>query len=403
MTNLSIQAPIQPSELDPYRPAALADPYPVYARLREQGPVVFVPGRDIWLVPGYTEVVKVLRSHDDFVSGDGVTYAAATLRTERYPLIESDPPDHNRIRRSLQPAFMKDPIEALRPEIEAAAARIAAEVAGLGEFDAVQVVAQPMPDRAMQLLTGLTPPSRQTLAEWSDAVSRAEEPAGTPHHFELLTEALNWLVAEGIAAMPAHCLGRLIMSDGGTDGRLDPEGPERLMTLASIWMAGIDSTGALLGNAIDAFIEHPDQWELLRSRPDLIPNAVDELLRYEAPFRVFYRHTRAEVDLGGVTIPAGASVGVLYGSANRDPRQFPEPDRLDITRENARTHVAFGTGLHLCLGQPLARLEAAAMLTELTTRVERFERAGEPVRDPSQTVRKFAALPVRMIPAKGAA
>ncbi|WP_408898838.1 cytochrome P450 [Nocardioides sp. R1-1] len=403
MSNLPTAAPVAPSEFDPYQPEALADPYPFYARLREHGPVVYVPGRDIWLVSGHAEASSVLRNHGAFVSGDGVTYAGATLRTERFPLLESDPPDHTRIRRSLQPAFMKDPIETLRPEIEAAAAKIAGEAVALGEFDAVEAVATPMPDRAMQLLTGLTPPSPETLVAWSDAVVRAEEPAGTTRHFELLSDALGWLVAEGIGQMPAHCLGHLIMANGGVDGRLDPEGSERLMTLASIWLAGIDSTGALLGNAIDAFIEHPDQWELLRRRPDLVPNAVDELLRYEAPFRVFYRHTRAEAEIGGVTVPAGASVGVLFGSANRDPRQFADPDRLDITRANARTHLAFGTGLHLCLGQPLARMEAASVLTALIPLVERFERAGTPQRDPSQTVRKFASLPVRVVRAGGGA
>jgi len=170
-----------------------------------------------------------------------------------------------------------------------------------------------------------------------------------------------------------------------------------MMTLASIWMAGIDSTGALLGNAIDAFVEQPEQWELLRSRPDLIPNAVDELLRYEAPFRVFYRRTRAETEIGGVTVPAHAAVGVVLGSTGRDPRQFPDPDRVDVTRDNARTHLAFGTSVHLCLGQPLARLEVVSMLTELSSRVRRFERAGDPVRSPSGTMRKFLSLPVRLV------
>jgi len=169
------------------------------------------------------------------------------------------------------------------------------------------------------------------------------------------------------------------------------------MTLASIWLAGVDSTGALLGNAIDAFIEQPDQWELLRERPDLIPNAVEELLRYEAPFRVFYRRTRAEAEVGGVTIPAGATVCAVLGSTGRDPRQFPDPDRLDVTRENARTHLALGTSIHLCLGAPLARMEATSMLTELTRRVLRFERIGDAVRSASGTMRKFDALPVRLV------
>ncbi|MGE0778778.1 cytochrome P450 [Mycolicibacterium sp.] len=387
----------EPTDLDPYSPPAQLDPYPYYDRLRDLGPVIHVPHRDVWLVPGHAEAVQVLRNPADFVSGDGVTFEVATLRTERYPLIENDPPVHDRIRRSLQPSFSKKAIDALRPGVEAAAAAIVEGAVAQGEFDAVKVVAQEMPDRAMTLLTGVTPPTAQTLADWSDATSRAEEPAGTEEHAALVAQSVTWLVSEGLPNMPAHCLGRLIVDAGGNDGAIDADGSQRLMTLASIWLAGIDSTGALLGNAINAFIDHPDQWELLRRRPDLIPNAVEELLRFGAPFRAFFRRTRAEAVIGGVTVPAGARVAVMLAAANRDPRQFPDPHRLDITRENARTHVAFGNGLHVCLGSPLARLEIASLLAELTRRVVRFERAGEARRSPSQTVHKFETLPVRVV------
>ena len=390
------------SDLDIYQPDALLDPYPHYEKLRELGPVVFEPERQIWLVPGHAEGDRVLRNHQEFVSGDGVTYAGASGRTERYPLIENDPPVHSRIRRAVQPSFAKGEIEELRVGVQSAAESIAEQAVALGEIDAVQVVAQAMPDRAMEVLTGLTPPSCQKVADWSDAVVRNEEPAGSARHTELLIEALNWLVEVGVPGMPAHCLGHVIMESGGPKGGLEAEGPERLMTLASIWMAGIDSSGALLGNAIDAFIEHPDQWELLRARPDLIPNAVEELLRFEAPFRIFYRRTRAEAEIGGTPVPAGAAVGVILASAGRDPRRFPDPNRLDVTRENARSHLAFGTGIHLCLGAPFLRLEVMSMLTELARRVLRFERTGESERSPSQTMRKFDSLPVRLVPAPGA-
>ena len=386
-----------PAELDIYRPDVLLDPYPHYARLRERGPVVHDPGRDIWLVPGYAEVSALLRNHREFVSGDGVLYASARGREERYPLIENDPPTHTRIRRSVQPSFNKAGMDDLLPGISSAAEEIVLEAVGQGEVDVVQALAQPMPDRAMELLTGLTPPTMQKLVDWSDATVRAQEPGADPRHAELLSEALGWLVTEGVANLPAHCLGRLLTEEGGARGGLEAEGSERVMTLASIWLAGVDSTGALIGNAIDALIEHPDQWDLLRARPDLIPNAVDELLRYEAPFRVFFRRTRAETELGGAAIPAGATVCAMLASAGRDPRQFPGPDRLDVTRENARTHVAFGASIHLCLGQPLARMELTQVLTALAGRVRRFERAGEAVRDPSQTMRKFASLPVRFV------
>ncbi|OZG26174.1 cytochrome [Williamsia sp. 1138] len=395
MTNLASST--EPIDLDPYSPHAQRDPFPYYDRLRDLGPVTYVPTRDVWLVPGYAEATQVLRNHAEFVSGDGVTFDVPSARTERYPLIENDPPVHDRIRRSVQPSFSKRAIEALRPGVEAAATTIAQRAVDLGQFDAVQVLAQEMPDQAMTLLTGVTPPSAETLAVWSDAVSRNEEPAGTEVHAARVTEALTWLVGDGLPAMPEHCLGRLIVDSGGSDGNLPEDGSQRVMTLASIWLAGIDSTGAVLGNAINAFIEHPDQWDLLRNQPDLIPNAAEELLRFGTPFKAFYRRTRADAQIGGVDVPAGARVSVMLAAANRDPHQYPDPGRLDVTRENARTHVGFGHGLHVCLGSPLARLEIISLLTELTRRVVRFERAGEALRSPSQTVHKFETLPVRAI------
>ncbi|AMY20346.1 MULTISPECIES: cytochrome P450 [Nocardiaceae] len=389
------------SDLDPYSPRAQADPHAFYDRLRQQGPVVYVPGRDVWLVSGYAQAVAVLRNHADFVSGDGVTFNVPSTRTERYPLIENDPPLHDRIRRSVQPSFTKRAIESFAPGVENAASEIAHDAVELGEFDAVEVIARAMPDQAMTLLTGITPPSAEALAEWSDATSRGEEPAGTQQHSESVMEALTWLATEGLPAMPAHCLGRLIVDSGGHDGRLDEDGSQRLMTLASMWLAGIDSTGALLGNAIDAFVDHPDQWDLLRSRPDLIPNAAEELLRFGAPFKAFFRRTRTTAHVDGAEIPAGARVAVMLAAASRDPLQFPDPHRLDITRENAKSHLAFGNGLHVCLGSPFARLEVVSLLAELARRVARFERAGEARRSPSQTVHKFDTLPVRVVPAEG--
>ncbi|MDQ1105682.1 cytochrome P450 [Nocardioides zeae] len=392
---------VEPHDLDPYAPEAQLAPAAYYDRLHAQGPVVHVPERDLWLVAGHAEAVQVLRNHTQFVSGDGVTFEVPTTRTERYPLIENDPPLHDRIRRSVQPSFSKRAVEALRPGIEDVAREITQEVVDRGEFDAIPVIARAMPDRAMTLLTGITPPSAAALADWSDATSRAEEPAGTPEHASQVMEAVTWLVSEGLPAMPAHCLGRLIVDSGGNDGSLE-EGTERVMVLASMWLAGIDSTGGLIGNAVNAFIEQPEQWDLLRERPDLVPNAVEEVLRHGAPFRAFFRRTRTAAEVAGVPIPAGARVAVMLAAANRDPRQFPDPHRLDLTRENAKTHLGFGNALHVCLGSPVARVEVASLLSELSKRVVRFERAGDPVPSASQTVQKLDALPVRVVTAEGA-
>ena len=154
-----------------------------------------------------------------------------------------------------------------------------------------------------------------------------------------------------------------------------------------------------MGNAVNAFTEFPDQWDAIRADPGLIPNAVEELLRWGSPFRSFYRRTLAEAVVGDVTVPAEADICVMLASANRDPRRFTDPDRFDVTRTDARHHLAFGTSIHLCLGAPVARIEAAELIFALASKVRRFERAGSPVRAASQTMRKFESLPVRLIPA----
>ncbi|GAA4878779.1 cytochrome P450 [Pseudonocardia benzenivorans] len=199
--------------------------------------------------------------------------------------------------------------------------------------------------------------------------------------------------------MPAHCLGRLMMEQGGDDGLLAAEGSERLFALASIWVAGVDTTNSLISNMIRAFTLFPEQWQLLREDRSLIPAAVEEALRWDSPVRVFMRRTVDEVEFQGVTIPADADVCALLPSANRDPEVFERADEFDITLRRPTAHVAFGASIHLCLGAPVARLEAAELLAHLADNVERFEQAGEPVRGVSRVVRNFSSLPTRLVPA----
>jgi cytochrome P450 len=237
------------------------------------------------------------------------------------------------------------------------------------------------------------------MAAWGDAVGQLASADLDPLHAKLATDSLEWLTAEGVPALPEHCMGRVIMDSGGDNGGLAADGLDRLMMLDSIWLAGIDSSGSLLANSINAFAEFPDQWDAVRARPELIPNAVEEVLRWDSPFRSFYRRTLAPASIGGVDVPADADVCVMLAAANRDPDRFTDPDRFDVTRPDAKAHLAFGASIHLCLGAPVARLETIEFLTALAGRVRRFERTGEAVRSPNQTVRKFSSLPIRLVPA----
>jgi cytochrome P450 len=382
--------------LDPFLLEHLDDPYPVYARLRDAGPVVHLPDRDLWVAARYESVSAVLRNHRVFVSGLGSSYVRVADSGFRAPFIDNDPPVHTRIRRSVQQRFHRSAIEEMRPGIRETTARFVDAAVAAGEVDVVTALTQPLPDLAIRQLTGITPPDTETITSWADSVMHMVGPDADPVHLQRVIEAISWLAESGVAGMPAHCLGRLIMEQGGDTGQL---GEERLMTLASIWLAGIDSSNSLLANAVHAFARFPPAWDAVRADPALIPNAVEEVLRWDSPFRQFFRRTTEEVEVGGVTIPADADVCAILPAANRDPARFADPDAFDVTRPDAQKHVAFGASIHLCIGAPVARLEAAEFLSALAPQVRAFELVGTPVRNPNREIRNFTSLPVRMVAA----
>ncbi|WP_316771642.1 cytochrome P450 [Streptomyces sasae] len=387
------------TDLDPYHPDHLKNPYPFYGKLRELGPVTFLGERGIWLVARYENASYVLRNYRDFTSSLGVGFTRVPDHGYRYPLVDNDPPEHTRARRAVQGHFSRAAMTRLRPAIRDAATELVEAAMAVGDIEAVTTLAQPLPDLTIRLLTGIEPPDPDTMAAWGDAVGQLASADLDPLHAKLATDSLEWLAAEGVPALPEHCMGRAIMDLGGENGRLAEDGLERLMMLDSIWLAGIDSSGSLLANAINAFAEFPDQWDAVRARPELIPNAVEEVLRWDSPFRSFYRRTLAPTSIGGASIPADSDVCVIMAAANRDPDRFSDPDKFDITRPDAKAHLAFGASIHLCLGAPVARLETIEFLTALAGRVRRFERTGEAVRSPNQAVRKFCSLPIRLVPA----
>jgi cytochrome P450 len=394
MTDPSHQALSDDS--DPFDAEVLLDPHPFYDRVRATAPACYLAGRDVWMVAGYQHAFDVLSNYRDFVSSKGVGHTRVAEHGYRYPLIDTDPPEHTRVRRAVQEQFSRAAMDLLRPQVRDAVNMLLDRLLQTGEGDFVSQVAHPLADQTIRLLTGLTPPDQTTFSTWGDAVGQLGAPDLCPHLVELATASLEWLKSTGVPAAPQGCMARSIMDNGGDNGGLVAEGPERLMTLDSIWLAGSDSSSSLLGNAINAFLDFPEQWERVRSNPELIPNAVDEVLRWDSPFRMFYRRTTEPVGIGGVAIPADADVCVMLGAANRDPAKFEHPHRFDVGRAEAKAHLAFGTSVHLCIGAPAARLEAIELLTAMARRVRRFERAGSATRARNQTMRKFESLPVRL-------
>ncbi len=382
--------------LDPFRAEHLDDPYPLYARLRERGPAVYVPERDIWLVSTYAAVSEVLRDHRRFRSGLGTSYERVADSGFRAPFIDNDPPDHTRIRRSVQGCFHRSEIEKLTGEVRGLVEEVTAGPLAHGTADVVAAIAQRLPDLTMRRLTGITPPDTATVAAWADAAFHVIGPEPEPRHTDLMLEVIDWLGATGVLDLPTASLGREILDNGGTTGGLH-EGQERLLALGSIWLAGVDTTNALISNMINAFAEHPEQWDALRADRSLLPAAVEETLRWDTPIRMFLRRTATEADVAGVTIPADANVVALFPAANRDPAAFTDPDTFDITAERRTKHLAFGASVHLCIGAPVARLEALELLSHLAEHVTRLEFAGPPVRATSRVIRNFARLPISFV------
>lgn len=382
--------------LDPFRAEHLDDPYPLYTRLREHGPAVYLPERDIWLISTYAAVSEVLRDHRGFRSGLGTSYERVADSGFRAPFIDNDPPDHTRIRRSVQGCFHRAEIEKLTGEVRGVVEEITAEPLARGTADVVTTIAQRLPDLTMRRLTGITPPDTATVAAWADAAFHVIGPEPEARHTDLMLEVIDWLGTSGVLDLPTASLGREILENGGVTGGLH-EGQERLLALGSIWLAGVDTTNALISNMINAFAQHPEQWDALRADRSLVAAAVEETLRWDTPIRMFLRRTAAEVDLQGVTIPADADVVALFPAANRDPATFTDPDTFDITTGRSTRHLAFGASVHLCLGAPVARLEAVELLSHLAEHVARFEPGGPPVRTTSRVIRSFAQLPIRFV------
>jgi cytochrome P450 len=393
---MTTSAPIIPASFDPFLSENLDDPYPLYRKLRDRGPVTYLEGRNLYIVCQYEAMDQVLRDYRTFVSCMGTSYMPVAESGYRYPFVDNDPPKHTQVRRSAQRWFSTDAIADLQPKMSAYVDQMLAETLLRSEIDVMTAIAKPLPIHIINSMMGIEPPSQAKMYEWVDAIFHMIGPEPEQKFTALTMEGLNWLVEKGIAAMPAHCLGRALIDKGGDEGAL-VEHRERLLALYTLWMAGVDTTYSTIGNAVHAFATHPEQWDAIVADPSLVESAVEEVLRWDSPLRMFMRRTLEPAELGGVEIPAGANMLMLFPAANRDERHFPEADLFDV-RRSPNDHLAFGAGIHLCIGAAVARTQVAVLFRALAERVRSFELAGTPVRNPSRVVRGFHSLPVRIVP-----
>jgi cytochrome P450 len=381
------------------------DPHSVYRRLRAEDPVrpaMVYRGLRVWLVTRYAEAKALLA--DPRLSKDSRRAlrlfpegtAGAHASSLSFHMLNSDPPDHTRLRKLVNKAFTARTVAGLRPRIEQITDGLLDEMAAAGSVDLVESFAFPLPIAVICDLLGIPDSDRDKFRAWSKPfVAAAPEDVMRAAHRKL-TAYLTALVAAKRTAPADDLLSELVqVSDEG-----DRLSPDEVVSMAFLLLlAGHETTVNLIANSVLTLLHHPDQLTALRSDPSLLPNAVEEFLRFEGPINIAtLRYTTEPVRVGDTEIPAGEFVMVSLLAANRDGDRFPEPDRPDITR-SAGGHLAFGHGIHYCLGAPLARLEAEIALGRLIGRFPTLELGSEPATlewTVSTLIHGLDTLPVRV-------
>ena len=389
------------SKVDPFSHAFLHDPYPYHEALREAGPVVWLEQYGIWTMARHEQVRDALTDFQTYCSSAGV--GLSDFRKEppwRPPsiILEADPPLHTRTRAVLTRILSPAAIRVLRVTFDREAERLIDRLVEKREFDGVAELAEAYPLKVFPDAVGISEEGRENLLPYGSMVFNSFDPRN-----ELFNQAMenagpvrDWIMSKcSRAALAPGGLGMQIF-DAVDAGELSEA--EAGMLVRSFLSAGIDTTVYGLGNALYCLASHPEQWKILRENPNLIRGAFEEVLRYEAPVQTFFRTTTRPIDVGGVRLGEGEKVLLFLAAANRDPRRWERPDTFDV-RRRAAGHMTFGTGIHGCVGQAVARLETEAILTALASRVASLELAGEPKRRLNNTLRGFDILPLRLVTA----
>jgi cytochrome P450 len=387
------------------------NPYPVYAELRERAPVLYHEPTDHWLVSRHADVDALLRDRRF-----GRTYLHLASYAEMgHPeppalqdpfwwlitngILDMEPPQHTRVRRLVSKAFTPRTVDRLRPKIQEITDGLVDRVAGAGEFDLIAEVAEPLPVTVIAELLGVPERDRHLLRPWSAEICLMYELQPSEEYQRRAATAsteftgyLRALQRERRARPGEDLISELaqVVDDGErlTEGEL-------IGTCVLLLNAGHEATVNSTGLGWWSLFRNPGELARLRAEPDaLLPTAVEELLRFDTPLQMFERWVLEDVELHGQRIPRGAELGLLYGSANRDPAVFERPDELDLSRR-PNEHVTFGAGIHFCLGAPLARVELQTSFGTLLRRLPQLEVVEEPAWKPNYILRGLDALRVR--------
>jgi 4-methoxybenzoate monooxygenase (O-demethylating) len=388
-------------DLDPFDEGRLADPYGWHDRLRDAGPVVWLSAIGVYAMGRYGEVQTALKDWSTYVSGRGVGLSDFAREEPWRPpslLLEADPPLHDRTRGLMNKVASLAGLRTLLPQWRDKAAALVEPLVGVGPVDAVKQLAEAFPLSVFPDLIGLRDAGREHLIPYGATAFNAFGPRNA-----LLAQSLA--AAVEASAWVAESCQREHLKPGGWGmqvyaaadrGECSPQEAERLVR--SFLTAGVDTTVNGIGNMLGAFARHPEQWQRLRAEPALAKRAFEESLRWDSTVQTFFRTTSRAVETAAGTIPEGAKVMLFLAAANRDPRHWERAEEFDITR-SASGHVGFGFGIHQCLGQMVARLEAEALLDALIPRVAEIRPAGPARRRLNNTLHAVSSLPVELIAA----
>jgi 4-methoxybenzoate monooxygenase (O-demethylating) len=389
---------------DPFGYEILDDPDDFHARLRDNAELVYLSRYDVYAMGRYEQVRAALVDWQSFESAAGVGLSNFRYEKPWRPpslLIESNPPHHDAPRAVLSSVLSPRALRSLREGWFADAETLVEEIAERDTLDAVKDIAQVFPLRVFPDAVGIPVPGREHLLPYGDHLFNAFGPDN-----ELVAKGRT-RIAELSTWVDAQCT-RNALSATVQDGhptfgaqiwaaadRGDITATQAPTVVRSLLSAGVDTTVLGIAALLHCFATHPDQWDALRANPALARVAFEEAIRLESPVQTFFRTATRNIAVGDVTVPDGKKILMFLGSANRDPRKWPDPDRFDLTR-NPSGHVGFGMGIHQCVGQHVARLEAEALITAMAKRFRRIELVDTPVRHHNNTMRAWGSLPIAL-------
>ncbi|MDO8769264.1 MAG: cytochrome P450 [Burkholderiaceae bacterium] len=388
-------------DVDPFSDEMIDEPYAMHEQIREAGPVVYIPKYDLFAVGRHAEAHTVLSNWETYISSAGVGLANFRHETPFRPkslLLETDPPDHTAVRTVISRILSPKTVQQLRELFQSEADAMVDRILEKKEIDGVKDLSEHFPLKVFPDAVGLESEGRENLLLYGDMVFNALGPRN-----ELLARSMERLKPVSSWIMD-HCARKALKPDGlgeliylaADRGEITHE--QAPMLVRSFLSAGVDTTINGLANALLTLARHPDEYAKLHANPALARQTFEEALRYESIVQTIFRTTSRETELAGVPIPGDRKILALLGSANRDPRKWADPNRFNVDR-NPVGHLVFGTGVHGCVGQVIARMEGEIVLRTLAKRIKRIDLAGPHQRHLNNSLRAMRTLPLSLVAA----